>query len=146
MRVSIHTVTKTLSRNDIGLTGGHQAGITVPKVSRMLEFFPQLDATEFNPSVKLTGIDTADGTEFLMTYIYYNGKTLGRSTRNEYRLTGLTAFMRRHQATEGDVLWIERVRTSIYRLSLERMLMPRTELPQKILLKGTWSTIRKAAR
>ena len=35
-------ITKTLSLNDSGETGGHQAGICVPKGGDVLIFFPDL--------------------------------------------------------------------------------------------------------
>ena len=35
-------ITKTLSLNDSGETGGHQAGICVPKGGDILRFFPDL--------------------------------------------------------------------------------------------------------
>ena len=34
------SISKILSANDIGATGGHQAGILIPKDPRILGFFP----------------------------------------------------------------------------------------------------------
>ncbi|TPN68808.1 hypothetical protein FJ980_32960, partial [Mesorhizobium sp. B1-1-5] len=37
------SIAKALSANDTGDTGGHQAGILVPKEEGILAFFPELD-------------------------------------------------------------------------------------------------------
>ena len=42
-------ITKELSANDTGHTGGHQAGILIPKNSRILSFFPKLGTESKNP-------------------------------------------------------------------------------------------------
>jgi hypothetical protein len=42
-------ISKVLSANDTGDTGGHQAGILVPKDPDILAFFPKLDANRRNP-------------------------------------------------------------------------------------------------
>ncbi|KPD21006.1 EcoRII N-terminal effector-binding domain-containing protein [Idiomarina abyssalis] len=95
---------KALTKNDTGETGGHQAGIVVPKRSQeLIDFFPQLDIREFNPDVWLTCIDP-DGEKWEMRYIYYNGRifTPAKSTRNEYRLTHMTKFFSKWRAKAGD--------------------------------------------
>jgi hypothetical protein len=146
MTAELSAVTKVLSRNDIGLTGGHQAGITVPKTGPMLDFFPVLDPTQFNPRHSFKGVDAHTDEEFTLTYIYYNGRILKRSTRNEFRLTGLTSFFNRHHAIDGDTLWIECLEKDAYKFSIERKIDLSDELPEKIALTGSWSTIRKAAK
>ncbi len=45
-------ITKVLSANDTGETGGHQAGMLVPKEGRILAFFPSLDPSEKNGNYK----------------------------------------------------------------------------------------------
>ena len=52
-------ITKVLSMNDTGETGGHQAGILVPKGSEVLSFFPDLGNDEKNPRVSLYFFDEA---------------------------------------------------------------------------------------
>ena len=42
MSTTEKSITKVLSANDTGETGGHQAGILVPKEERLLSFFPAL--------------------------------------------------------------------------------------------------------
>ena len=100
------TYAKVLSKNDIGETGGHQAGITVPKKDAdLLSFFPFLNPEEFNPDAWLSCIDQ-DGDEWEMRYVYYNGKTFSpkKSTRNEYRITHMTKFFSKWGAKTGDVV------------------------------------------
>ena len=40
------SISKILSANDTGETGGHQAGILVPKQEEILSFFPPLERRE----------------------------------------------------------------------------------------------------
>ena len=97
---------KVLTKNDTGETGGHQAGIVIPrKNSELLNFFPRLDLKEFNPSTWIICIDESN-TKWKMRYVYYNGKTFSpsKSTRNEYRLTHMTTFFSEFDAKSGDVL------------------------------------------
>lgn len=148
MAEPVTQVEKVLTRNDIGATGGHQAGIAVPKTGDMLEFFPTLDAATFNPRMKLLGIDTRFDVEFPLTYIYYNGKVHGLSSRNELRVTGLSAFFKRHRAEVGDSLLIIKITNGSYRLTLEKGntyagSTPTNTQLRKIQLTGQWSTYRK---
>lgn len=113
-------VIKKLTANDIGDTGGHQSGITIPKSGSMVGFFPPLNAKEFNPRSTLKAIDFHTYEMFDLEYIYYNGKLHGRSTRNEYRLTGLIGFLKKHDAVVGDILHIERD-DELFWLSIERL-------------------------
>ena len=53
-------IEKILSASDTGQTGGHQAGILVPKTGEVLSFFPRLDPHRKNPRVVLDVIDDAD--------------------------------------------------------------------------------------
>lgn len=95
---------KILTKNDTGETGGHQAGILVPKADKkLLEFFPLLDTTIFNPDAWITCIDPS-GEQWEIRYIYYNGKTFTppKSTRNEYRLTHMTKLLSSWGAQAGD--------------------------------------------
>lgn len=98
-------VEKKLSPNDIGLTGSHQAGILVPKKSELLAFFPALDPNIANPRIVIRFLDDFDQV-WKFNLIYYNNKLRG-GTRNEYRLTGMTAFMRSAGASVGDILVFE---------------------------------------
>ncbi|MGI9279744.1 MAG: EcoRII N-terminal effector-binding domain-containing protein [Endozoicomonas sp.] len=95
---------KILTKNDTGETGGHQAGVVVPKKNKkLLDFFPLLDDAQFNPDAWIVCIDP-DGVEWEMRYIYYNGKTFSppKSTRNEYRITHMTKLFSKWGAKSGD--------------------------------------------
>lgn len=97
-------ISKILSKNDIGLTGAHQAGVVVPHEVERLGFFPKLNYSIINPRIQLLVEVAQTGEELNLNYIYYNGRLHGTSTRNEYRLTGISGFLRRCGATQGDVL------------------------------------------
>jgi hypothetical protein len=97
---------KQLSRNDIGLNGSHQSGFLIPKSNReLISFLPQLNPEEINPSKYIDFVDL-DGQQWRFRYIYYNTKLHGTGTRNEYRITCTSKFMKQNQAKEGDVLSI----------------------------------------
>lgn len=100
----LNSYAKNLTKNDVGETGGHQAGIAVPTADvELINFFPFLDPNEFNPDSWLNCIDP-DGEEWKMRYIYYNGKRFKppKSTRNEYRITHMTKFFSKWDAESGD--------------------------------------------
>jgi hypothetical protein len=99
-------ITKDLSRNDTGETGGHQAGMLIPRDPQILSFFPRLDPRDYNPRHQLTFRDHL-GTKWVFSFIYYNNKFFG-GTRNEYRLTCMTPFMRAHNLRAGDKLTLSR--------------------------------------
>lgn len=101
------TITKTLTANDVGDTGGHQAGILVPKAPEILAFFPTLSAAEKNPRVPLTFRDDDGVTCWRFVFIYYNNRLFG-GTRNEYRLTWMTRYLRSKNAKVGDELVFSR--------------------------------------
>jgi hypothetical protein len=96
----MHAIEKILSANDTGETGGHQAGICVPKAENILSFFPPLNPELKNPRQVLDIKDDA-GTFWSFNFIYYNNRFFG-GTRNEYRLTGMTAFFREFNLKDGD--------------------------------------------
>jgi hypothetical protein len=98
---------KILSDNDVGATGSHQAGVAIPKSNKgLMEFFPFLDPNKKNPEAMITCIDP-DQVTWKLRYIYYNGKLLGTSTRNEYRLTHTSKFLKVWGAKSGDQMLFE---------------------------------------
>jgi hypothetical protein len=99
-------ISKMLSANDTGETGGHQAGILVPKEPEILGFFPPLDGKQKNPRYHLLFYDESDN-RWEFAFIYYNNKFFG-GTRNEYRLTRMTPFMRMNGLHAGDELILKR--------------------------------------
>lgn len=100
---------KELSANDLGVTGGHQAGIVIPKGdNELLCFLPSLDASVKNPDAWITCRDDA-GDSYRFRFVYYNNKLHDKSgTRNEYRLTHMTAWLRKQDARPGDNFEIRR--------------------------------------
>lgn len=96
-------ISKKLSANDIGLTGAHQAGILVPKDPAVLGFFPSLDSTIKNPRITLVVRELDDDSRWGFNFIYYNNRLFG-GTRNEYRLTCMTKYLRAVAAKVDDEL------------------------------------------
>ena len=112
------SISKMLSANDVGDTGGHQAGILVPKNPDILSFFPSLDKTTKNPRSFLTFLDDSEES-WRLSFIYYNNKFFG-GTRNEYRLTRMTPYMRENALQCGDELFLERYSDGLLRIRFER--------------------------
>lgn len=94
------TISKILSANDTGETGGHQAGLLIPKKERILSFFPILDESLLNPRVHLQ-FEDEEGRFWEFAFIYYNNRFFG-GTRNEYRLTRMTQYIRGAGLITGD--------------------------------------------
>ncbi|THG34340.1 hypothetical protein E6C70_08645 [Glaciibacter flavus] len=146
------TLIKELSRNDVGETGGHQAGIVVPRVESALAFFPGLNPDEFNPRTSLRVVDTSTGNQLALNYIYYNGRLSGSSTRNEYRLTGLSRYLREAHAKAGDSLVFTKDDDGVYYLSLEPKEAVVTDAIQPkpsdgiVVLSGTWRSTKRGIR
>ncbi len=103
---SKRVISKILSANDTGHTGAHQAGILVPKEPVVLSFFPPLDQSEKNPRYHLSFYDDSE-TRWEFAFIYYNNKFFG-GTRNEFRLTRMTPFMKMNGLQPGDELILEK--------------------------------------
>lgn len=110
--------TKRLSANDTGETGGHQAGILVPNDPRSLRYFPDLNPKERNPRVHLAFKDD-EGRLWEFAFIYYNNRFFG-GTRNEYRLSGMTQYIRENGLVEGDELVLTKDKNAVRRVSFKR--------------------------
>jgi hypothetical protein len=131
-------VEKILSPNDIGETGAHQAGIVVPKTGDILTFFPTLDRTVKNPRSLVKAVDD-EGKAWSLNFIYYNNRFFG-GTRNEFRLTGLTAFFREFNLKANDVLLLWHERPNATRISFRRK-QPTAAVHGRITLAATWKVI-----
>lgn len=112
------TISKVLSANDSGETGGHQAGLLIPKQQRILSFFPSLDSSRLNPRVHLKFEDDA-GQFWEFAFIYYNNRRFG-GTRNEYRLTRMTKYLREAGLITGDEIRMHRSASGDYSISYRR--------------------------
>ena len=99
-------IAKHLSANDTGDTGGHQAGILIPRTPSLLAFFPRVDGNLLNPRHSLVFHDD-EGGRWEFSFIYYNNARFG-GTRNEYRLTRMTAYLRNNGLKPGDEIILSR--------------------------------------
>jgi len=107
--MSKKTFRKILSANDVGATGGHQGGILVPKSeSELLSFLPSLDSAIKNPDAWIQCVDEV-GNLRKFRFVYYNNRLHdAKGTRNEYRITHMTSYLREMVAEEGEILEISR--------------------------------------
>ena len=112
------TISKVLSANDSGETGAHQAGLLIPRQERILSFFPALDVTRLNPRAHLQFGDES-GTLWEFAFIYYNNRFFG-GTRNEYRLTRMTRYIREVGLASGDEVRMHRHSGGSYSISYIR--------------------------
>ena len=112
---------KLLTANDTGETGGHQAGIHIPKSQAdLIRLLPFLDREVKNPDAWLVCIDES-GNEWSFRYVHYNNKFHdSNGTRDEYRITHMTKFFRSVNASEGDMFSLKgRSGTSKYFISIK---------------------------
>jgi hypothetical protein len=103
----IKSALKKLSENDVGETNSHQSGFLIPKEFVRNGLFEVLPVDVLNPRLKLRITDLTDGSSLYLSYIFYNNRNFG-GTRFEYRLTGLTRWIKNHGLRSGDVLQITR--------------------------------------
>lgn len=103
------TFSKTLTANDTGETGAHQAGLHIPKGERaLIDFLPSLDNTIKNPDAWIECVDEHER-RWSFRYIHYNNKFFDpKGTRDEYRLTHLTRYLREIGAQPNDYFLISR--------------------------------------
>lgn len=130
-------ITKLLSKNDTGETGGHQAGILIPREPTILAFFPRVESAEYNPRHLLYFTDP-HGKKWEFALIYYNNRFFG-GTRNEYRLTRMTPFMRTHNLAPGDTLVFTRDDRNRFSINYRRRNEPASDGVLKI--GSTWKVI-----
>lgn len=136
--MSSTAIEKTLSSNDTGETGSHQAGLCVPRDPEVLAFFPKLDPKVKNPRAPLDVLDET-GREWTFSFIYYNNCFFG-GTRNEYRLTCMTPFFREFNLKAGDTILLRRESLHTLRITYRR-----ATLTSKIIqLSSTWKIIEAA--
>lgn len=133
--MSRKAIEKTLSSNDTGQTGSHQAGLCVPKDPEVLAFFPVLNPKIRNPRAPLDVIDET-GREWTFSFIYYNNRFFG-GTRNEYRLTCMTPFFREFNLKAGDTILLRRESPRSLHIAFRR-LAPTTKVIQ---LSSMWKII-----
>jgi hypothetical protein len=118
MTIRTNAIEKKLSPNDTGETGGHQAGILIPKKPEILTFFPELNKKEKNPRFLITFYDHM-GEQWTFSFIYYNNKFFG-GTRNEYRLTGMTKYLNAYNLKSGDTLTLSKDADGFYSVKCQK--------------------------
>lgn len=96
------SIIKKMTRNDLGLTGSHQAGICIPKQVVNRGFFPELNSEVYNPRVIIPMY--FGNIQIDLNYIFYNNRLHGSGTRCEYRLTGIARFLKDQNMSEGEEL------------------------------------------
>ncbi len=131
------TFAKTLTANDVGQSGGHQAGIHIPKSqAELIRMLPPLDAGVKNPDAWLQCVDD-DGRAWKFRYIHYNNSLHDpQGTRDEYRITHMTNFFRVLGGDPGDRFLISREKGSTtYRVSVLKQ-QTSVGAPDRIRLQG----------
>jgi hypothetical protein len=131
------TFKKTLSANDTGESGGHQAGILIPKGDAAFRaFLPELGNAEKNPRAWIECTDP-DGRIWDFCFIYYNNKHHDPGgTRDEYRITHMTKFLRLFGAKQGDEAVISgEPGSGRYSISVEKQLALESTVA-RVVLKG----------
>jgi hypothetical protein len=113
----IESALKRLSDNDVGITNSHQAGFLIPKLFVREGLFEELSEDELNPRLRLKFKDLSDDSDLYLTYIYYNNKFF-EGTRHEYRLTGLTRWIKNHGLKSGDTIQICRMAKYDYTIGI----------------------------
>lgn len=139
MTTRTNAIEKILSRNDTGETGGHQAGILIPKKQELLSFFPSLDSTEKNPRFLITFNDHLDE-QWSFSFIYYNNKFFG-GTRNEYRLTGMTRYMNAYNLKSGDTLTLSRNVDGFYSVNYKKSSVQKKS-GERLKLSNSWKVVK----
>ena len=142
--VRLRSLTKVLSANDTGETGGHQAGILVPRERQLLSFFPNLNETEYNPRAHLQ-FEDGSGVEWEFAFIYYNNRLFG-GTRNEYRLTRMTRFIREAGLASGDEIMLSRSDTGLYGINYRRKSEAVQDQCDVLILGSGWKIINMEGR
>lgn len=135
------TYRKTLSANDAGETKSHQAGMLIPKADHEFRaFLGELDPTIKNPR-KTIRCFNEHGEEVELQFIHYNNKFHDENgTRNEFRLTCLTGYLRQSGAKSGDELELSKEEDqSVFQMKLisnNNSDEPGDETPNRIVLRG----------
>jgi len=131
-------ISKILSKNDTGESGGHQAGFHIPNT--MIHFFPDLASHKKNPRIELIFKDTFSK-EWTFNYIYYNNKKFG-GTRNEYRLTCTARYIKKNNLKSGNSISLSKVNGE-YFISHEKE-HGKEAIPKnnKIIISKKWKVIK----
>lgn len=130
-------VGKTLTANDLGLTGSHQAGILVPKSGHVLRIFPPLDEHRLNPDCEVAFWVAELGRTWTARFVYYNNRAHGMGTRSEYRLTRISGLLKDLRANVGDRLVF--TQDALGAVSVELKSRDERDLSQSRRLRNGWT-------
>lgn len=133
-------ISKLLSANDIGETGGHQAGILIPKTPEILSFFPSLGNETKNPRVNLKFLDESER-EYFFNFIFYNNFYFG-GTRREYRLTGMTKYIKQNDLMAGDEIILSEDENGERRIQHKRIASGYTVREGILQISNDWKVIK----
>lgn len=100
-------VFKILSRNDVGETGSHQSGMSIPKAVMETGIFPKLGTSKLNPR-SVVEFYEEDDTRWEFQFIYYNDLFFGKprnKAHDEYRLTCIIDLIRKNNIKSGDEIY-----------------------------------------
>ena len=111
----------------------------IPRDPRLLGFFPALDAKTYNPRCHLIFRDDA-GTKWEFAFIYYNN-ALFSGTRNEYRLTRMTRYLRDAGLEVGDEVILKRDVKDNYHVEYHRKNQPTFRTTGVLKLGSGWRVI-----
>jgi hypothetical protein len=111
----IKSCIKELTDNDLGKTGSHQAGFLVPKMFIDEGLFDQLSSHTLNPRQILKFVDLDTREVIFLNFIFYNNRLFG-GTRLEYRLTGITRWLKDRGLRPRDAIEITRLDETTYSL------------------------------
>ena len=133
---------KVLSRNDTGETKSHQSGISIPKNVIAAGVLPPLGIDKLNPRSVLT-FEDVQGEKWEFQYVYYNDVFFGKEPKkghNEYRLTCVLKFLRKHNIKSGDTIWFSLTDENIRRIGVEYNNLEETNNKKikKIILGNGW--------
>jgi len=141
MRI-INSIEKTLSNNDTGGTGSHQAGIAIPMKTEILSFFPDLDKKIKNDNIQMNFKDSS-GKTWKFKFIYYNNKFHDDGgTRNEYRLTRTTGFIKNYALKEGDIITLSKYKNNQYSIRFTENKSSLGTSENILILGNSWRTVR----
>ena len=119
---------KRLTANDLGVAGSHQAGFVVPR--DLVAYLPSLDEDSPNPDawIHVSCPQLDDGWRW--RFIHYNNRLFTPTgTRDEYRITRATEFLRASNAMVNDVVRMTRKGEFEYTVELVRSCARPPEAP-----------------
>ena len=115
----VKSATKILSDNDVGTTNSHQAGFLIPKSLVKDGLFDALSDAVLNPRLRLKFVDQKNKSTHYFNFIYYNNKFFG-GTRHEFRLTGMTKWIKESGLRRGDSIEISRISPFEYSVTVQK--------------------------